>query len=327
MTNRSKPHISIISPVYKAENIIEELVLKINQHVSLLTANFEIILVNDCSQDNSWLRIIEETKKDNRVKGINLSRNFGQHFAISAGLTYAKGDWIVVMDCDLQDRPDEIPNLYKKAVEGWDIVYGRRAQRKDKLLKQLSSKFFYWTYHYISGVDNDKSIANFGIYHAKVIVEYNKMKDLARSFPSLIQFLGFKSCAINVQHSRRLDGSSSYSILKLLNLAGDVIISNSNRPLKIAVKIGFSISFLSFIIALYNVIAYFSGLIIVPGFTSTIFSIWFVGGLILTLLGVLGIYIGKIFNQVKGRQLFIVSDEINIENQSDGSSHTETKQN
>ena len=137
-----KTHISIISPVFKSENIVEELVAKINQSVSLLTDNFEIILVNDCSPDNSWFKIIQESKKDSRVKGINLSRNFGQHYAITAGLNYAKGDWIVVMDCDLQDRPDEIPNLYKKALEGWDIVYARRIQRQDKLSKRISSKFF-----------------------------------------------------------------------------------------------------------------------------------------------------------------------------------------
>ena len=106
-------------------------------------------------------------------------------------INYAKGDWIVVMDCDLQDRPDEIPNLYKKALKGWDIVYARRFQRQDKLLKRISSRLFYWVYGSLSGVSTDKSIANFGIYHAKVIVEYNKMKELSRSFPSLVQYLGF----------------------------------------------------------------------------------------------------------------------------------------
>jgi glycosyltransferase involved in cell wall biosynthesis len=313
MTINKKTHISIISPVYKAENIIEQLVAKINQSVSLLTDNFEIILVNDCSPDNSWVKILQESKKDSRVKGINLSRNFGQHLAITAGLNYAKGDWIVVMDCDLQDRPDEIPNLYKKALAGWDIVYARRFQRQDKLSKRISSKLFYWVYGYMSGVSTDKSIANFGIYHAKVIIEYNKMKELSRSFPSLVQSLGFKSCAINVKHSERFEGSSSYTFLKLLHLSGDVIISNSNKPLKIAIKLGFSISIFSFLIAFYNTVAYFAGVITVAGFTTTVFSIWFVGGLNLTLLGILGLYIGKIFNQVKGRQLFIVSDEINIQ--------------
>jgi dolichol-phosphate mannosyltransferase len=142
---------------------------------------------------------------------------------------------------------------------------------------------------------------------------FNKMKELARSFPSLVQYLGFKSCAINVKHSERFDGSSTYTLSKLLDLSGDVILSNSNKPLKIAVNLGFLISLLSFLIAIYNVAAYFVGFIKVAGFTTTVFSIWFVGGLIMSILGIVGLYIGKIFNQVKGRQLFIVSDEINIE--------------
>ncbi|MCT4591248.1 MAG: glycosyltransferase family 2 protein [Carboxylicivirga sp.] len=305
------PHISIISPVYRAENIVEELVTKIKQHIEQITDNFEIILVNDCSPDNSWIKILQEARKDKRVKGINLSRNFGQHQAITAGLKYSKGDWSVVMDCDLQDRPDEIVNLYNKANEGWEIVLAKRVDRQDKLSKRLSSKIFYLIYGLLSGIRTDCSIANFGIYHSKVINEYNKMTELARSFPSLIQHLGFKSCTIDVKHSERSEGASSYTLFKLLNLAGDVIISNSNKPLKISIKLGFTISTLSFLFALYNITAYLLGFITVPGFTSTIFSIWFVGGLILTFMGILGLYIGKIFNQVKGRQLFIVSNEIN----------------
>jgi polyisoprenyl-phosphate glycosyltransferase len=308
-----KMHISIVSPVYKAESNVEELVTKIKQSVALITKNFEIILVNDCSPDNSWAKIYQESEKDKRVKGINLSRNFGQHLAITAGLCSAKGDWIVVMDCDLQDRPDEIPNLYKKAQEGWEIVYARRIKRQDKLSKRISSKFFYWVYSYLSGIATDESTANFGIYHSKVITEYNKMKELARSFPSLVQYLGFKSCAIDVKHSKRFDGSSSYNLSKLFHLSGNVILSNSNKPLKMAVKLGFFITMLSFLIAIYNVSAYLFGYIKVAGFTTTIFSIWFVGGLIMAVLGIVGIYIGKIFDQVKGRQLFIVSDKINIE--------------
>ena len=217
------------------------------------------------------------------------------------------------MDCDLQDRPDEIPNLYKKTQEGYDIVFARRVNRKDRFTKRLYSMLFYSVYMYMSGITADKSIANFGIYHAKVIDEYNKMKEVARSFPTLVQYLGFKSCAIDVKHSERIEGNSTYTISKLFALAGNIIISNSNKPLKLTIKLGFLISIFSFIIAFYNLIAFFIGMIKVPGFTTTVFSIWFVGGLIITILGIVGLYIDKIFNQVKGRQLFIVSDLKNIE--------------
>ena len=305
--------LSIVSPVYRSEKIVEELVSRIKKAVTTITDDFEIILVNDFSPDNSWMKIVEQCSKDKRVKGINLSRNFGQHYAITAGLNYAKGDWIVVMDCDLQDRPDEIPNLYQKAMEGWDIVYARRVERQDKFLKRMSSTLFHMVYGYLSGLKMDGSIANFGIYHKNVIREYNKMKEVARSFPSLVYYLGFKSCAIDVKHSERFEGGSSYTLSKLLYLTGDVILSNSNKPLKLTVKIGFFISMLSFLLALYNVIARISGIITLEGFTTTIFSIWFVGGLILLVLGIVGLYVGKIFDQVKERQLFIVSQEVNIE--------------
>ena len=142
MNINNKPLISIVSPVYNADTIVEELTKQIKSALKQITENYEIILVNDCSPDNSWKNIVKESENDHRVKGINLSRNFGQHLAITAGLNYAKGDWIVVMDCDLQDRPDEIPNLYKKALKGWDIVYARRFQRQDKLLKRISNRLF-----------------------------------------------------------------------------------------------------------------------------------------------------------------------------------------
>ncbi|MDR1984470.1 MAG: glycosyltransferase family 2 protein [Prevotellaceae bacterium] len=307
-----KTHISIVSPVYRAEKIVSELVKQLHENVSTITDNYEIILVNDGSPDNSWQVIVEECAKDKKVKGINLSRNFGQHYAITAGLSYAKGEWIVVMDCDLQDRPDEIPNLYIKAQEGWDIVQARRKERQDGFVKRLSSSAFHSLYSYLSGIKTDKAIANFGIYNQKVIEEYKKMKESSRSFPSLIEYLGFKKTVIDVKHAERFEGKTSYSLSKLLHLTTDVILSNSNKPLKLTVKLGFYISALSFLLALYNVFAHIAGIIGVPGYTTTIFSIWFVGGLILFVLGIIGLYIGRIFEQVKERQLFVVRDEINV---------------
>ncbi|MDR2423216.1 MAG: glycosyltransferase family 2 protein [Prevotellaceae bacterium] len=310
--NLQIPHISIVSPVYRAEKIVPELVKQIIENVSKITDNFEIILVNDASPDNSWHTIAAECQKDRRIKGINLSRNFGQHYAITAGLHYATGEWIVVMDCDLQDRPDEIPTLYAKAQEGWDIVCARRAYRQDKYLKRMSSKMFVVVYGYLSGMKLDGSIANFGIYNAKVIAEYNKMKEQARSFGALLAHLGFKRTAIDVKHSKRFEGKTSYTLSKLLHLSADVILANSNKPLKITVKLGFAISFISFLLAFYNILAHLLGIITVAGYTTTVFSIWFVGGLILFVLGILGLYIGRIFDQVKERQLFIVQETLNV---------------
>lgn len=307
------PHISIVSPVYRGEKMLAELVRRNVESVSAITDDYEIVLVNDASPDNSWDEIVKQCAANPKVKGINLSRNFGQHYAITAGLHYAKGDWVVVMDCDLQDRPEEIPNLYKKAQEGFDIVYARRVSRKDKFFKRLSSTLFHWAYNWLSGLHADKTIANFGIYKRCVIEEFNRMPERARSFPSLVRFLGFKDTAIDVEHAERAEGNSSYNLYKLFKLSFDVIVSNSNKPLRMAVGLGFGMAALSFLLALYNVIAKWIGIIQVSGYTTTIFSIWFVGGLLLFVMGILGLYIGKIFDQVKGRQLFIVKDKLNID--------------
>ena len=304
--------ISIVSPVYRGEKMVSELVRRNVESVSTITDDYEIILVNDASPDNSWDEIVKQCALNPKVKGINLSRNFGQHYAITAGLSYAKGDWVVVMDCDLQDRPEEIPNLYRKAMEGYDIVYARRMNKKFGYWKKLSSTLFHKMYDWLSGMKTDESIGNYGIYSKKVIVEYNKMKETSRSFGSLLFYLGFKSSVIEVEHAERLDGRSSYSIRKLLKLSFDVMISNTNKPLKFAVVLGFMMAGASFSLALYNIIAKLVGWIEVQGYTTTIFSIWFVGGVLLVMLGIIGLYVGKIFDQVKERPLFVVSEKINF---------------
>ena len=270
--------LSIVSPVYMGEKMVAPLVARIGKSMKAITEDYEIILVNDSSPDDSWTEITRQCATDVRIKGVNLSRNFGQHYAITAGLRFATGQWVVVMDCDLQDRPEEIPNLLKKAHEGWDIVFARREERQDSILKRLSSALFHRVYDWMSGSKTDKTIANFGIYS-----------------PS------------------RLEGSSSYNLRKLLKLSFNIMISNTNKPLRLAVEVGFIIAAVAFLLALYNLAAKWSGIIEVQGFTTTVFSIWFVGGLLLAMMGVLGLYIDKIFEQVKGRPLFVVMDLINID--------------
>jgi dolichol-phosphate mannosyltransferase len=309
--SKENPHISIVSPVYRSEAIIQELVSQISFEMNQSELDYELILVNDASPDNSWQIIKQICSKSPEIIGVNLSRNFGQHYAISAGLSFAKGEWIVVMDCDLQDRPDEIVNLLNKAKEGFLIVQAKRIERKDSFFKKLSSTVFHSLYSYLSGIKTDKTIANFGIYHSKVISEYNKLKEQSRSFPSLIHFLGYNRAYLNVKHSERHEGKSSYTITKLLKLSLDVIFSNSNKPLRLAVKFGFIISFTSFFLAFYNLLAYFFGIISLQGFTSTIFSIWFVGGLNIFVIGVVGLYIGKIYDEVKGRPIFVIEEILN----------------
>jgi len=304
--------ISIVSPVYKAEKIILELVKQIKEHVSGITDEYEIILVNDASPDNSWLAIIAECIKDKRVKGINLSRNFGQHYAITAGLSYAKGEWVVVMDCDLQDRPDEIPNLYAKAQEGFDSVFASRVDRKDGFLKNSFSKLFYSLFSYLTDTKQNSNVANFGIYNRKVIDAILTMRDQIRFFPTMVQWVGFRKYYLPVRHSERYEGKTSYNFKSLFHLALNNIIAFSDKPLRLTVKAGFYLASVSFLVGLIYIILHFVGVIKVAGFTSLFISIWFLAGIIISILGILGLYVGKMFEKVKERPSFIVQEKLNV---------------
>jgi dolichol-phosphate mannosyltransferase len=213
------------------------------------------------------------------------------------------------MDCDLQDRPEEIVKLYQKVLEGYDIVLARRAKRQDSFNKKLSSKLFYKAFSYLSGIEQDGSIGNFGIYSNRVIEEVRKLKEPMRAFPPMIKWVGFKSCSIDVEHALRYEGKTSYNFSKLINLALDIALAYSDKPLKITVKLGFFLSFFSIIFALISVIRFYIGDITMSGYTSLIVSIWFLSGLIIFILGIAGLYISKIFDGVKSRPLYIVDSK------------------
>lgn len=303
------PHISIVSPVYRAEKILDKLVEQINAAMDMLDKTYEIVLVDDRSPDGGWAVMKRLSQEFPQVKSIRLSRNFGQHPAIMAGLSQARGEWIVVMDCDLQDQPKEIVKLYNKAQEGFESVMARRANRKDSFLKKLSSKIFSKIYSYFTEVKYDNEIANFGIYHKKVIHGVLAIADQIKFFPLFVNLAGFNSTCVTVEHAERFSGTTSYSFSKLLSLAFNTIISFSNKPLKLFVKFGLTISALSFLVGLYYIYMSLTDKIEVLGYSSIIVSIWFLSGVIITTIGVCGIYIGKIFDQVKGRPVFII-DEI-----------------
>lgn len=305
-------HISVVSPVYRAEKIISELVKRLKDSLLPITEDFEIILINDASPDHSWSEIEKETAKDKRVKGLNLSRNFGQHYAITAGLNFAKGEWIVVMDCDLQDRPDEIPNLYHKALEGYDSVFAQRTERNDTLFKKLFSKLFYKLFSYLTDTKQDATVANFGIYRRCVIDAILSMHDQIRFFPAMVQWVGFRKFYLPVEHASRFEGKSTYNYKGLFRLALNTIMGFSDKPLRLTVKVGFFITILSVLIAIVYLGLYLSGRIQVEGFTTLILSLWFLAGFIMFILGILGLYIGRMFEKVKERPVYLIQDKCNI---------------
>jgi len=289
--------ISVVIPVYMGEGTIVSLVDRIVQAMKSLNKTFEIILINDGSPDTSQVIIQSVCKENEFVKAVLLSRNFGQHYAIHAGLEHSRGKWIVVMDCDLQDDPGEIINLYNKASEGYDIVLAKRVLRKHSFFKQLSSKLFYKVFGYLTDTEQDSSIANFGIYRKKVIDAILDMHDHIRYFPTMVQWIGFSKFKLPVQHHEKAEGTSTYSFKKLMALAYDNIIAFSDKPLRLVVNFGIFISGLSGLMGCFYLYRYFSGEIKILGFASLIISIWFLSGVIIFILGITGIYIGKVFEK------------------------------
>lgn len=304
--------ISVVSPVYGCKACLYELYDRLVASLSKITEQFEIILVNDACPQKSWEHIVALCGRDSRVKGINLSRNFGQHYAITAGLDHAKGEWVVVMDCDLQDKPEEIAKLYAKAMEGYDIVFGKRVERQDSFFKQLGSKFFNKVLEYFTDTKHDNSIANFGIYAQKVVQTINQYREQSRDFLLFAKIVGFKKVEIEIEHAQRAHGKSSYNLSKLINLAIDSILSHSNKPLRLSIQLGFIIASSSLGFAFWLVLRYFLYGTTTEGWTSLMVSMFFMFGLLFAILGITGLYIGKIFDEVKHRPLYIIGETINL---------------
>ena len=299
--------LSVVVPLYKCSESVLELASRLTATLETLDHNFQVILVNDGSPDEDWQRVLEVTAADARFMGVNLSRNFGQMPAITAGLHYTSGTWVVVMHGDLQDEPECIPLLYRRALEGYDAVFGRRHDRKDSFAKRFSSRLFWRVFDYLAGTETDASTGNFGVYSRHLINNYLGFKDHYRIFPLLIKWQGFNIGYVDIDHAERPYGKTAYTYRQLINGGMDVIVSHSNRPLKLSIKFGFLLATFSF--------TYLSWLVVrklfldVPmGWTSIMVSIFFIGGLLFANLGLIGLYIGKIYDEVKNRPIFLVKD-------------------
>jgi len=308
---QNTPHISIVSPVYGCKTCLVELYLRLKTTLETINPDFEIIFVNDASPDGAWQTISELAQKDTRVKGLNLSRNFGQHYAITAGLDHAQGNWVVVMDCDLQDQPEEIIKLYNKALEGYDVVVGRRVQRKDTFFKQLTSQLFAKLFDYLTDQKTNPEVANFGIYSKQFIANVTSFREEFRNFGLMRNWLGFNRFELEINHAERPHGETSYNFSKRLHLATESIVSYSDKPLRLFFKLGLTMSILSVVFATFIVCRYFFLKTPFPGWTSIIVSLFFLSGLLLACMGFIGLYIGKIFKQVKDRPLYVIQNKLN----------------
>ncbi|MDQ6972545.1 MAG: glycosyltransferase family 2 protein [Mariprofundaceae bacterium] len=300
------PLISVIIPVYKAEDCLHELCRRLVPALESISTDFEIVMVEDCGGDRSWGIIGELASADPRIKGLQFSRNFGQHYGITAGLDYCKGDWAVVMDCDLQDAPEAIPELYAKAQEGYDVVLARRIMRKDGLGKTLSSRLFYRLFGYLADLNYDPEVGNFRIISRKVVDSCCSMRENLRFFGGMIDWLGFPTAKIDSEHGERFSGDTSYTFASLMRLAGNTIIAYYDKPLRISIQLGFSLALLAFLAGIGFMV--YASIYHVPvmGWSSLIISLYFLGGVIIANLGIIGIYLGKSFDETKKRPLYVV---------------------
>lgn len=300
------PHISVVIPVYQAADCLHELHRRLSASLRSVSSSYEIVMVEDGGRDRSWEVIVELAGIDPRVKGIQLSRNFGQHYAITAGLDSSRGDWVVVMDCDLQDQPEEIRKLYDEARKGYDIVFARRANRQDGLGKRVGSAAFYLVLNYLTDERFDPRVSGFCILSRSATDAVCSMREATRWLMALVHWVGFETSSVMVEHGARHSGSGTYTLGKLLRLALNTSIAYSDKPLRIAISLGAGISVLAMASATYiYALAALEGTV-VEGWASLMVSVWFLSGLIIANLGVIGLYLSRVFDQTRQRPLYLI---------------------
>ena len=301
--------ISVVTPVYKAAACLDTLYAQLVSVLARISPDYEIIMVNDRSPDASWDIIKKISSANPRVKGINLSRNFGQYQAIRAGIRHTSGEYVVVMDCDLQDPPEKIADLYEELQKGYDGVFMSRLKRNDSVLRKLTNRMFYMALNFLTGFKFDPSLSNFSVCRRNIINAFLQFREETFFYPMIPLLLGFNITKMPIARDRRLDNEGSgYSLIKLLQLGFDIIISHSSRPLRLMTYGGIVITFICALTMLLFVFLYLHGKIPVSGWTSLSLLIMFSLGIIVTCLGILGTYIAKIYDEVKSRPFYIISE-------------------
>ena len=306
--------ISVISPVYGAPTLLRELVRQIEKTVSRLTPDYEIILVEDHSPDNSREIITDICHQNKRVKGAFLSRNFGQQYALNAGFDLSQGNYVVTLDCDLQNPPAQIKDLYEKIQEGYDIVYASRQNRPDNFFMTQGSRCFNKLMGFLTDTQQDESLAEFAIYRRKVVDAMAQMGDYRRYYPLMNQWVGFRTAKVIVNHDERTDGKrSSYSMRKRIELAVTTAVAFSTKSLRLIAVFGFVITFIAILLALFLVAKTLITGIDVSGWTTLFVSMWFIAGIMIMVMGIIAVYIGSIFEEVKHRPSYIIDEKLNFE--------------
>ena len=306
--------LSVVSPCYGAPTLLRELVKQITETVSQLTDSYEIILVEDGSPDNSRDIIRDICAKDKHVKGVFLSRNFGQQSALNAGYDTAKGDYVVTLDCDLQNPPAQIRDLYLKAKEGYDIVFATRRNRPDNFFMTQGSHVFNKLMGFLTDTRQDEAVAEFAIFSHKVIDAMAKMGDYHRYYPLMTQWVGFKTAKVDVDHAVRTDGKeSSYSMKKRIELAVSTAVSFSTKSLRLIVYFGTLVTLAAIVGAIVLVVKTLVMDEVVSGWATLFVSMWFIAGIMIMVMGIIAVYVGSIFDEVKHRPSYLIGETLNFE--------------
>ena len=300
--------ISVVIPVYNCAGCLRALHERLTATLSALTGDYEIVLVDDRSRDDAWAILTELARADRRLRVVRLSRNFGQHAAITAGLTRSRGAWTVVMDCDLQEPPEEIARLYAKAQEGYDIVRAVREGRRHTAFRRMSSNLYRRMLSEREG--GEIEFSTLSIISRKVVDAFLQLRDRDREYQLVLDWLGFSQATIAFAHAEREgDSPSAYGLRELVGVALDGMFFRTTVLLRWIVLLGFLVALAGFGLGAYAV---FSRLVedTPPGYTSIVVLLVLLSGFIIISLGVVGLYVGRIFDQVKGRPLFVVDEQL-----------------
>ncbi len=304
--------ISLVIPVYNSEESIDELYersIKVLEKIG----TYEIIFINDASKDSSILKLLELSKDNKNIKIIDFSRNFGHQIAITAGIDYAKGDAVVVMDDDLQDTPETIVKMVKKWKEGFDVIYGQRRTRKDTFFKKVTAFGFYRVLKKFANIDIPEDTGDFRLMDRQVVDEMCKLREHSRFMRGMTSWVGFKQTAVLFDRADRKYGEGNYSLNKLFRFAMDALTSFSYIPLRISMNIGFIVALFSFVGIIYAIYRkVFFPIEVVSGWTFLTIIILFLGSVQLIALGIIGEYIGRIYTETQGRPLYIIKNKINF---------------
>jgi polyisoprenyl-phosphate glycosyltransferase len=306
--------ISIVVPMYFEEEVAQECYNRIKDVMDDNKINYEIIFVNDGSTDTTIDILTNISKSDQRAKVVNFARNFGHQNAVTAGIDYANGDAIVIIDADLQDPPELIPTLIDKWKEGYEVVYAKRKDRKgETIFKLITAKAFYRFLNYMSDIDIPKDTGDFRIIDRKVADVFRKMTERNRFIRGMISWVGFRQTYIEYERDERFAGETKYPLKKMIKFASDGIFAFSSRPLRIVTGFGFFTVLISIALLLYSIIVKLVGYQIQAGWTSLIVAISFFSGIQLLGLGIIGQYIARIYDESKNRPIYIVKETLNID--------------